>query len=232
MPAGLSWSRRAAAAARWPAGIALTAWRYMWRTTPMRRREGPESGEDPPAVPPHLHAGVQLDDAGVGPLYHRRYRVAIADGRLSSADLMARIRSDPNLAAPKEFARFHKVGGAKDEMHAGDEYLVHMPGPWDGPVRVVEVTARSFRFVTLDGHLEAGQIEFRAQDEDGAVVLQIESWARSGDRLSAAMYDTLRMAKEVQLHMWTSFLEKAVALAGGTRRGPISIETRRLDARG
>jgi hypothetical protein len=33
------------------------------------------------------------------------------------------------------------------------------------------------------------------------------------------------MAKEVQLHMWTSFLEKVVAMSGGIRRGPISIET-------
>ena len=26
-------------AARWPIGIALTSWDYMWRTTPMRRHE-------------------------------------------------------------------------------------------------------------------------------------------------------------------------------------------------
>jgi len=229
MPARLSWSRRAAAAARWPVGVGLTAWRYMWRTTPMRRREGPGSGGDAPVVPSHLRAGTQPQEDGVGPLYHRRYRVTIANGRLSSGDLMRRIRSDPNLAAPKEFARFHKVGGGDEAMSAGDEYLVHMPGPWDGPVRVVDVTPHSFRFVTLRGHLEAGQIEFRAEDEEGAIALQIESWARSGDRLAAAMYDTFRMAKEVQLHMWTSFLEKAVALAGGTRRGPVSIETRRID---
>ena len=48
-------------------------------------------------------------------------------------------------------------------MEVGDEYVVRMPGPWDGPVRVVEVTPTSFRLATLDGHLEAGQIEFRAR---------------------------------------------------------------------
>ncbi len=36
-----------------------------------------------------------------------------------------------------------------------------MPGPWDGPVLVVDQTPTSFRFATLKGHLEAGQIEFR-----------------------------------------------------------------------
>jgi hypothetical protein len=64
------------------------------------------------------------------------------------------------------------------------------------------------------------------------LVSEIESWARSGERMSAVLYDTLRMAKEVQLHMWTSFLEKVVALSGGVRRGPISIETHRLEPNG
>jgi hypothetical protein len=40
------------------------------------------------------------------------------------------------------------------------------------------------------------------------------------------------MGKEVQLHMWTSFLEKVVSLSGGIRRGPISIETDRLEPNG
>ena len=45
-------------------------------------------------------------------------------------------------------------------MAVGDEYVVRMPGPWDGPVRVVERTPTAFRFATLEGHLEAGQIRF------------------------------------------------------------------------
>jgi Domain of unknown function (DUF1990) len=224
-------SRRAALVARWPVGVGLTAWRYMWRTTPMRRQEATETVAAP-VVPLHLQGGAQLDEAGVGALYRRRYRVTISDNRLSPSDVMREIRSDPNRAAPKEFARFYKVGGAETGMQVGDEYLVRMPGPWDGPVRVVDVTPFSFRLVTLTGHLEAGQIEFRAVDDGGLLVFEIESWARSGDRLAAVLYDTLRMGKEVQLHMWTSFLEKVVSLSGGIRRGPISIETDRLEPNG
>lgn len=40
----------------------------------------------------------------------------------------------------------------------GDEFVVRMPGPWDGPVRVVRRDESSFRLATLDGHLEAGEI--------------------------------------------------------------------------
>jgi Domain of unknown function (DUF1990) len=198
----------------------------------MRRREVVDAVEGAPAVPVHLRAGAQRDDDGVGTLYRRRYRVTISNTQMSSTDVMGLIQSDPNLAAPTEFARFHKLTGTETGMRAGDEYLVRMPGPWDGPVRVVDLTPCSFRFVTLKGHLEAGQIEFRAVDEQAFLVFEIESWARSGDRLAAALYDTLRMAKEVQMHMWMSFLEKVVALSGGVRRGPILIETRRRDRNG
>jgi len=145
---------------------------------------------------------------------------------------MERVQANPNVAAPTEFARFHKLNERTPGMREGDEYLVHMPGPWNGPVRVVDVTPHSFRFVTLDTHLEAGQIEFRSREQDGHLIFEIESWARSGDRLAALLYDTFPMAKEVQLHMWTSFLEKVIDLSGGTRRGLLSIETRRSESDG
>jgi hypothetical protein len=36
------------------------------------------------------------------------------------------------------------------------------------------------------------------------------------------------MAKEVQAHMWISFLERAVHLAGGRMDGGIELETERI----
>ncbi len=105
-----------------------------------------------------------------------------------------------------------------------------MPGPWDGPVRVIELGERSFRLATLDGHLEAGQIEFRVAKPD-LMTFEIESWARSATRLSNLLYHRVRMAKEVQLHMWISFLEGVVALSGGRMTGGITIDTRRVENR-
>ena len=57
----------------------------------------------------------------------------------------------------------------------------------------------------------------------------IESWARSGDQMSRIMYQRMHMAKEVQLHMWTSFLERVVKVACGRLRGGIDVETRIVD---
>ena len=206
----------------------------MWRTTPLHRREHPGSmddhaGPELPELPPDPSLDdVQPVDGGTGPLFHRRYRVCIRDTDMSPEDLMALVTRDPNQLAPTEFARFRKVTGEEGGIEVGDEFVVRMPGPWDGPVRVVDTTPTSFRFVTLAGHLEAGQIEFRASRND-ALVFTIESWARSGDVLSKLFYGRLRMAKEVQLHMWTSFLEKGVKLSGGRMTGGVDIDTRRVD---
>ena len=143
--------------------------------------------------------------------------------------LIARLGADPNRVAPGTLARFVKVEGEDGRMAVGDEFVVRMPGPWDGPVRVVEVTPTSFRFATLSGHLEAGQIEWRAVDDDGALDFGIESWARSGDRLSDLMHNRLRMAKEVQLHMWTRVIERVAGLVGGRLARGIDIDTRRVE---
>jgi hypothetical protein len=223
-------SQRARAYALWPLGVALTSWHYMWRTTPMSRSEhaAEAPGHEPPPLPDSVRRDdIQALDDGAGDLFHRRYRVRIRDARHRADTLMARLLHDLNQAAPTEFARFHRADGAKDKLSAGDDYVVHMPGPWNGPVRVVDVTPTSFRLATLEGHLEAGQIEFRAVNSE-PLEFEIESWARSGDSLSMLLYQHLHMAKEVQLHMWTSFLEKIVQLAGGGRDGRHEVETHRV----
>ncbi len=212
----------------------LTSWDYMWRTTPMHRREAPGSASDAAHRPPPYPSGVSTDEvmglgSGHGPLFHRRHRTRIRDATLSAAQLMALVQSNLNRAAPTTFARFQKVSGEEAAMAVGDEYVVRMPGPWDGPVRVIAADSRSFRLATLDGHLEAGQIEFRSTDGDG-VVFEIESWAQSSGKLSNLLYQHVRMAKEVQLHMWISFLERAVGLCGGRMTGGIDIDTRRIEA--
>jgi uncharacterized protein (UPF0548 family) len=223
---------RLTTALRWPAGIALTAWRYMWRTVPVDRWE--LSGSPSQDAPPPLPAGFDLEDVqqaddGVGPLAHRIYRVEVHAPQLSPEELMRHLGADLDRVAPSEFATFRKLAGAQGRLAVGDELIVRMPGPWDGPVRVVDTSPTSFRLATLTGHLEAGQIEFRASAAHRSLTFVIESWARSGDRLSDLLYSHLRMAKEVQLHMWTSVLQRVIELSGGRRAGPIVVSTRRLD---
>jgi hypothetical protein len=211
---------------RWPIGIALVSWRYMWRTTPLHRsEEAGDRGDLPEGGSHDTEGGRQPIEAGVGPLLHRRYAVRIVNSALSPVALIDLVAANLDRSSP-EMAVFRKTRGASDELRRGDEFLVRMPGPWDGPVRVIRREATSFRLATLTGHLEAGEIEFRATAETGALGFEIESWARAGDRLADVLYNKLRLAKEIQLNMWSHFCVRAAALAGGRPQGGVTIRTR------
>lgn len=228
IPARLRW----ATAVGWPVGIALTAWRYMWSTTPVHRwtMRGSWSEDAPPELPADLeHADLHTWEDGAGPLLHRIYRTRIAASPIGARELVGRLVKDVNRVAPTEFASFHRVAG-DGPIRVGDDYVVRMPGPWDGPVTVVAADETSFRMATLQGHLEAGQIEFRAHEDHRGIVFEIESWARSGDRFSDLFYTRLRISKEVQLHMWASVLRNVVEVSGGKMAQGIVITTRQVDA--
>ncbi len=225
-------ARRLATAARWPLGVGFTGWRYLWRTTPIHRDEvvGNLAEDSPPPSASLDEYDVQPIESGYGCLFHRRYRTRIRDGQYSAIELIDRLAADPDAVFPSEMATIQKVDGSDDAMRVGDEYVVRMAGPWDGPIRISEREPEMFRFVTLEGHLEAGQIEFRAcdGDEGGDVVFEIESWARSSDRFTDFLYDRLRISKEVQLHMWTATLERVVRASGGRMVAGIDVHTRKL----
>ena len=76
MPRTQTRLRRVTTATRWPVGVGLTSWRYLWRTTPLYRSE--EEGSSPEDAPPPLPHGVGHEEIqgvgdGAGPLFHRRY---------------------------------------------------------------------------------------------------------------------------------------------------------------
>jgi hypothetical protein len=200
----------------------------MWRTIPLHRSE--ESGSRADLPDPAYDTSEFADqhqplEAGVGPMLHRSYAVRIVGSTMSPSALIDLVSAKLNQAAP-EMAVFRKTRGTGSTLRQGDEFIVRMPGPWDGPVRVVRRDENSFRLATLKGHLEAGEIEFRAEPDGHGLRFQIESWARAGDRLSALLYNNLRLAKEIQLNMWSHFCVRAAELAGGRPQGGITIRTR------
>jgi hypothetical protein len=207
-----------------------TTFHYIWRILPVYRSEEDGSLEDdlPPPLPDGVsHDEIQKPSDGHGPLFHRVYSCQIDDASMTLEELMACLSADPNRVAPWQLARFRKTTGAEGKMAVADEFLVHMPGPWDGPVRAVDVRPDRFRFATLAGHLEAGQIEWRAW-QDETLNFAVESWSRGGDRVSAFVHDRIKMAKEVQLYMWTSVVERVPRIAGGKLRAGVQVRTRRV----
>jgi uncharacterized protein (UPF0548 family) len=211
----------------WPIGIAAVSWRYMWRTTPLHRSEEPGTQADLPDPvygPGGQATGQQTLEMGAGPMLHRSYAVRITGSSMTPAALVDLVAARLNQLSP-EMAVFRKIRGSASALRLGDEFLVRMPGPWDGPVRVVRRDPAAFRLATLDGHLEAGEIEFRAEPDGDTLRFEIESWARAGDRLAALLYNRLRLAKEIQLNMWSHFCVRTAALAGGRPQRGITIRT-------
>jgi hypothetical protein len=216
----------------WAVVIRLATFRYVTRDVDLHRID--EELDEPLAEltpePRVADESTQLPSEGVGPEFYRRYSARIRRPRISPEQLIDVLSADPNVAAPVELARFVKLEGDPDEMSVGDEYVVRMPGPWNGPVRVTARTHRSFRLVTLKGHMEAGEIEFAARPRsDGAIDFRIESWARSNGWLFHLLYHRLRLSKEVQMHMWAEFCQRAALVAGGKLEHGIEVRTARYE---
>jgi hypothetical protein len=218
--------------ARWTLGVLLVSWRYIWATTPLHRSvEVGDSSDLPPPLPDQLvdDDRSQPMECGVGSLFHRLFAVQIEDSSLTAKELIAKVAADLNQAVPSEVTAVEKMSGSHGELAIGDEVVVRMPGPWDGPVRVVHRTSTSFRLATLTGHLEAGQIEFRVRPAGSRLRFEIEAWARPSSRIVDVLYSRLRLAKEIQLNMWVRFCLTAAKLAGGKARGGVTIRTRVVD---
>ncbi len=218
-------------ALRWPVGMGIASWRWLRRSRQVRRRRI-RTGilSEAERIPQRSGAQTQHVRQGVGLTYQRRYVVQISGSPISAAQLIQRLGGDLNAASPVEIAVFDKTSGGSRRLEVGDEYVVHMPGPWNCPVRVVERTPVSFRFATLRGHMEAGEIEFRVGDaREGDLVFTIESWARSGDRLADLLYEKVGIAKEMQSHMWAHFCRRVAEIAEGEVVGDVEIQTERSD---
>ena len=219
-------------AARWLGGMGVMAWSYLREPVPIRRAEVLGGDDDlPPDVPEELiDDRSQPAETGYGPLYHRRFRVTVDDARVGARELMTTVSGDLTRLLPGEVAAVSPRTESRTLPGPGDEFVVRMPGPWDGPVRVVLRDDSRLRLATLDGHLEAGQIEFRASDEAGGLCFEIETWARPGTPLVRVLYADLRLAKEMQLYMWVRACVAGAELAGGRVHDGVDVLTRRVES--
>lgn len=215
-----------------PRGLAGLAWLWLSPWTPVTHVEQAGDASD---VPPPLPAPALRDQPvqdGYGPLLHRTFEVRTEGADLGPRALVDLLADDMNRAMVSGVARFDRVDGASRAMLVGDELVVRMPGPWDGPVRVVRRDETSFRLATLAGHLEAGQIDFAARPHPGGRPDELEfavtTWARAGDRLSDLLYNHLGVAKEVQFQLWVHCCVRAAELSGGRVADGVHVRTRVL----
>lgn len=220
--------------ARWVVGTSRALVRYPFERVPRYRRDriGDHTADrpDPDRELPGEPSTVQRAGEGVGPVYHRRYWIEMAETDVGPQELIDLVASDVNAITPNEISRFESpTGGAIEQLEVGDELVVRLPGPWEGPIRVIERTPTSFRFVTLRGHMEAGEIDFRCSvAERGVLRFEIESWARSSGRQFRVLYDLFPVAREMQLQMWSRFCVEVARRSGGVLMSNVQAHTCRL----
>lgn len=165
---------------------------------------------------------------GAGPKLERRYFIDVERPRLTPAQLMAAVQADVPGFSPGLLADFERTKGAEGTLHVGDEFHIKILGPWNGSVRVTQVSPTAFEFVTLEGHPEAGRIGFAVHPLDSrpdALRFEIHSVARSRDGLVAFAYDTIGGGKLMQKATWVEFCERVAQASGGQALGPVTVET-------
>lgn len=140
---------------------------------------------------------------------------------------MENLQIDPNDCSPQLLATFEKTRGPRKRLAVGDEFQIHIPGPWNGPVRVSKVSENGFVLKTLEGHLEAGKICFRLKKiNEKETLFEIESLARSRDRWVDFFYDKLPLVRTAQTKMWTSFCQTFAEHACGNNLGAPKVRVR------
>lgn len=217
--------REALMLTRLPRGVAGVLWRCVRPDVPVHVVEEIGDHRD---LPPHLTDPTPRDqplEQGRGPALHREFRVRAVGARRRAADLVDALARDMNRAVVPGVARFDYVAASGD-LAVGEELVVRMPGPWDGPVRVLSREPTAFRLGTLTGHVEAGQIEFAARDLGDDLEFGITTWARGGDRIADVLYSRLGLAKQMQYLLWVEFCVRAAALAGGRVPDGVTVRTR------
>ena len=165
---------------------------------------------------------------GSGPWLERRYFIDVARPRFSPAQLMAEVQADVARFAPEMLADFQKKDSPEPGLRVGEEFEITILGLWNGCVRVTEVSATHFEFITLEGHPEAGRIRFEAHNLDerpGVLRFEIRSRARSRDGLAAFAYHTTGIGKRVQEATWVAFCRRVAAASGGQAQGNVVVET-------
>jgi hypothetical protein len=195
----------------WLVGAPLAIFRFLRREIPLVAVE-----PDPHTslAPEHAAAARREAGMGVGPVVHRRYSATIRAPKLTAERLLAIIAADPNAIAPSEVLRFERSTGEQGRLEEGDELLIRMAGPWNAPVRVTRRWSEGFRLAATSGHPQLGQVELRVRDEDGRIVMEIQTRERAAG-LGFHVLQRIGLIRRMQSYTWAEMLENAAQLAGG-----------------
>jgi hypothetical protein len=204
----------------WIAGAPLAIFRFLRRRTPVDERDSGAA-----LLSESSEAAHRVGDQGVGPEIHRLYSAIARDPALSAERVLSVIAVDPNAIAPWEVLRFKRPHGRTDGLREGDELLVRMAGPWNGPVKVNRRWDQGFRLVSTRGNPQIGEVELRMRDEDGGIAMEIQTRERAAG-FAFHIMQRIGLIRRMETYAWSEMLENAAQLAGGRPPERITIRSR------
>jgi hypothetical protein len=206
----------------WLVGAPLAIFRFLRRRIPIEELD--PAGESAPLTAEDPDPDHRQDEHGVGPVVHQLYAVAIRAPKLAPEQLLAIIAADPNVIAPSEVLRFEKGRGEAAGLREGEELLIRMAGPWNGPVRVTRRWQLGFRLAATRGHAQLGQLELRVRGVDGDLAVEIQTRERAAG-LAVYLLQRVGLIRRMQAHTWAEMLENAARLAGGLPPERITVRS-------
>jgi hypothetical protein len=169
-------------------------------------------------------SGLQLPGTGFGQIFGRSFTTGLMSPSKSSREIMSALRRNINqfstIRAPlgklnPADSSFTCVSGPDcSEITVGNIYQVDGP-LWINPyVMTTEATESLVEFTTMQGHPEAGVIQFSAQDFEAGTVFSINSQGQAATMLNYALY--LTAGYDIQTRIWTNFVRNVREFATPT----------------
>ena len=161
---------------------------------------------------------------GFGQLWEKTYRIDLSDTGLTPAQIIGTVKNKfPELQPPEN--RFYP---SEKGIAPGEIVLINALTPGGlvaTGVLVLYADEDTFTFITPQGHPEAGWVTFKAFEEGGHTILQIQGLARASDPIYELAF---RFAgSQIQEKIWTHVLESTAKYTGSAAQ--VHVEKRCLD---
>lgn len=166
----------------------------------------------------------QKPASGVGALSRSVYWAEIAGTPLRAEELIGAVAERLTELMPIEFAA---EPGAPTRADRGATLTGDLPLRGHFQVRVVDRGARSFTFITVEGHPLAGTVTFAAEPQPNGLRFEIRVVSRPADVFDWIAMRTL--GGILQSRNWRRVVRRVVDLSGGTAPQGVKKRAETLD---
>jgi nucleoside-diphosphate-sugar epimerase len=158
----------------------------------------------------------QPPTAGIGALKRASYWADIGASTHSPESLLERIRAHITEIMPIEFAA---EPGAPRQANEGATMTGALPARGHFQVRIEQVTARSFTFVTIEGHPLAGAVTFSTQPMATDIRFTVRVISRPSNVVDWLAMRTVGQFAQAQ--NWRHVVERVITLSEGVAPGGV-----------